>query len=183
MNPSKAYLAIFMALALITEQVATKRGRGLLSKRDLFEISVLDPNNRKDKKKILKIVFGNKNEANINKQKILVLAYKLLINKTYKEVKAIYKKQENGKFMTEEEEDVLVNAHIVKEYLLNYFHGHVMKYSQKQIQDILDKKKFETFMYENHNAILKKINDQIFNNPNVLDAGIHFDEKKFNIDL
>jgi hypothetical protein len=83
--------------------------------------------------------------------------------------------------MSDDEEDILVNVHLIENYLEDIIQQRA-NFSKKLAMSLLDKEKFNKFTTQNHQKILKKLNDRIHDDPFVLDAGIH-GEEHINIDL
>lgn len=156
-----------------------------MSEKDLFAIEVLDHSKPEDRQKIFDIIFNSQihtgGDARIDKKRMLVLLYKFLLEESYDHIEDIKKKQAKGKYMSDYEEDILVNVHLIENYLDNIIEQRA-NFSKKLAMSLLDKEKFNKFTSKNHQKILKKLNDQIHDDPFVLDAGIH-GEDHINIDL
>lgn len=112
---------------------------------------------------------------------MLVLLYKFLLEESFDHIEDIKKKQAKGKYMSDYEEDILVNVHLIENYLEDIIQQRA-NFTKKLAMSLLDKEKFNKFTTQNHQKILKKLNDRIHDDPFVLDAGIH-GEDHINIDL
>jgi NTP pyrophosphatase (non-canonical NTP hydrolase) len=156
-----------------------------MSEKDLFAIEVLDHNKPEDRQKILDIIFNGEMEKNddpkINKKRMLVLLYKFLLEESYEHVAEIKRKQMRGKYMNRYEEDVLVNVHLIENYLEGVIEQRA-NFSKKLAMSLIDKEKFNKFTSQNHSKILEQLNDAMHNDPFILDAGIH-GEHHITIDL
>lgn len=156
-----------------------------MSEKDLFAIEVLDHSKPEDRQKIFNIIFNSQmkqgGDQRIDKKRMLVLLYKFLLDESYDHIEDIKEKQAKGKYMSSDEEDILVNVHLIEDYLEDIIQQRA-NFSKKLAMSLLDKEKFNKFTSQNHQKILKKLNDQIHDDPFVLDAGIH-GEGHINIDL
>lgn len=157
-----------------------------LTEEQLFEIEILDHTDPEESKKILDIVFTS--GKRINRKKMLVLLYKYFLDTTYDKINDIKFRQDQGGQMTDAEEDILVSAHLLENYI-DGFIAQQNNLGRKIATELLDKGRFSEFTRKNHQKILKKLNDDIFNDPFALDPGIHhenLEEKEediFDIDL
>ena len=157
-----------------------------MSERDLFAIEVLDHEKQEDRHKIFDIIFNsssvnNNGDPKINKIRMLVLLYKFFLEESYDRVQEVKQKQAKGKRMSRYEEDILVNAHLIENYLEDVIQQKI-NFGKKLAMSLLDKDKFNRFTTQNHNKIMEHLNDQIHDDPFVLDAGVHGDHH-MNIDL
>lgn len=169
MLKNSKFLAIIIILSTLITDITPKRN--FFTEKELFHIEILDHSKPEERKKIFDMVFNSKNS--INKKKTLLLLYKFFLDESLENIQEIKKKQKRGKFMTEAEEDILVNVHLLEKYLDTMKTGENGEYPQKLVLSLLDKETFNAFLTGNFKQILKDLNDRVFNNPFVLDAGIH----------
>jgi predicted metal-binding protein len=80
---------------------------------------------------------------------MLVLLYKFLLEESYDHIEDIKKKQAKGKYMSDYEEDILVNVHLIENYLDNIIEQRA-NFSKKLAMSLLDKEKFNKFTSKNH---------------------------------
>lgn len=155
-----------------------------MSEKDLFAVEVLDHSKPEDRQKIFDIIFNSQiksGQTGIDKKRMLVLLYKFLLEESFDHIEDIKRKQSKGKYMSDYEEDILVNVHLIENYLEDIIQQRA-NFTKKLAMSLLDKEKFNKFTTQNHQKILKKLNDRIHDDPFVLDAGIH-GEDHINIDL
>lgn len=164
------------------------RGKNFLTEKQLFEIEILDHTDPSESKKILDIVFNSHKSRKISKKKMLVLLYKYFLDTSYERIEAIKQRQDEGGHMSEEEEDILVSVHLLENYIDTVI-SEQNSLGRKIANELLSKDNFSKFTQKNHQKILRKLNDDIFNDPFALDPGIHHEdleekeEDMFDIDL
>ena len=141
-----------------------------ISEKDMFAIEVLDRNKPEDRQKIFNIIFNSdggakaSSDQKINKKRMLVLLYKFLLDESYDHITDIVKKQKRGKKMTNYEQEILVNVHLIQNYLDDVI-AQRASFSKSLAMSLIDKEKFFKYTSTNHQKILKDLNDKIHDDP------------------
>ena len=73
---------------------------------------------------------------------MLVLLYKFLLDESYDHVQEIERKQTKGRHLNKEEEEILVNVHLIDNYLESVIEQRA-NFSKKLAMDLIDKSKFK----------------------------------------
>lgn len=135
--------------------------------RELFEIELLDP--EKNREALITKVFGNKGKIGIERLKLL--AFKALLNEEYDHIATLQKGHEEGKDLSKNDEEVLVNVFIVDLYLKKIFKGEKGKneFDKKDVEKVLDKKNFFDFSHLNAGEIMEKARDEVMKHPIAID--------------
>lgn len=157
----------------------SKQSGDFLTEKEQFEIEIMDNNSPEDRVEMIELVFSKNNQKSICRNRMRLLLYKIYLDKSLENIDEIHAKQKKGKFMTEKEEDILVMVHLLEKYL-DTVKNQGRRFSRRLALNLLRKERFNKFFIENHDAILKELNDEVFKNPFVLDAGIHHEEEKKN---
>lgn len=129
------------------------RDKNFLTEKELFSIEVLDHSKPEDRQKIFEIIFSSQSNSSedpkINKKRMLVLLYKFLLDESFERVQEIERKQRRGRHLNREEEDVLVNVHLIDTYLEDVIEQRA-NFSKKLAMMLIDKSKFKEYTKKNH---------------------------------
>lgn len=161
---------LFYIIVGMTAKRLSKTSKDYFTEREAFEIEILDSENPKDKKKVYDIVF--KNRAKIEMGVLELVAYKFLIDENLDRVEALKSKQEKGKEMNKQEEDVMVNIYMVDHYLEEIVESR-QKYDRDFVEGILMRSKFMEYLHSTTEDMLFKVRDEVMRHP------IAFDEMDF----
>lgn len=162
----KRILNITITLTILSFFVNCK----VIEDEEDFDLDLIDINNPKLIKKILKKNFENAN-SKIPESKMIAIMYKFLIHETIDNIALLQKRHDSKEDMKHDEEDMLASAHAIQEMVKVYKIDNKIGdggFSKKDAKNLLNKEKYNEFL--NHFA------EKILEN---LDTGIIEEEDEF----